>query len=215
MKLYMHPAACSLSPHIVCRELGIPVELVPVERGTHLLPDGSDFSAVNGNGYVPILELDDGTRLIEGPAIVQYLADLRPQSRLAPPAGTMERVRLQSWLNFITSELHKPMAMHFNPALLSARDGLRAIVEKRLSWLATQLAGPFLLGEHFSVADAYLFVVLNWSQFQNLDLRRWPALTAFMQRVAARPGVQAALAAERLVPSNAGAGLFTPVQAAA
>jgi glutathione S-transferase len=215
MKLYMHPAACSLSPHIVCRELGIPVELVPVERGSHLLPDGSDFAAVNGNGYVPILELDDGTRLMEGPAIVQYLADLKPQSRLAPQMGTMERVRLQSWLNFITSELHKPMAMHFNPALLPARDGLRAIVEKRLDWLATQLAGPFLLGEHFSVADAYLFVVLNWSQFQKLDLGRWPALTAFMQRVAARPGVQAALKAEGLVPSHAGAGLFTPVQAAA
>jgi glutathione S-transferase len=215
MKLYMHPAACSLSPHIVCRELGIPVELVPVERGTHLLPDGSDFGAVNGNGYVPILELDDGTRLMEGPAIVQYLADLHPSSRLAPQAGTLERVRLQSWLNFITSELHKPMAMHFNPSLASARDGLRAIVEKRLGWLATKLTGPFLLGEHFSVADAYLFVVLNWSQFQKLDLGRWPALTAFMQRVASRPGVQAALQAEGLVPSQAGAGLFTPVQVAA
>ncbi len=215
MKLYMHAAACSLSPHIVCRELGLPVELVPVERGTHLLPDGSDFSAVNGNGYVPILELDDGTRLMEGPAIVQYLADLHPESRLAPKAGTMERVRLQSWLNFITAELHKPMAMHFNPTLIPARDGLRAIVERRLDWLAAELTGPFLLGERFSVADAYLFVVLNWSQFQQLDLSRWPALMVFMQRVAARPGVQAALKAEGLVPSNAGGGLFTPQQLAA
>jgi glutathione S-transferase len=215
MKLYMHPAACSLSPHIVCRELGLPVELVPVERGTDRLPDGSDFSDVNGNGYVPILELDDGTRLMEGPAVVQYLADLQPQMGLAPRAGTMERVRLQSWLNFITSELHKPMAMHFNPTLAAARDGLRAIVEKRLGWLASNLTGPFLMGERFSVADAYLFVVLNWSQFQNLDLGRWPALTAFMQRVAARPGVQAALKAEGLVPSNAGAGFFAPQPLAA
>ena len=215
MKIYMHTAACSLSPHIVCRELGLPVELVPVYRQTHRTAEGDDYLAGNGNGYVPILELDDGTRLMEGPAIVQYLADLQPQSRLAPVVGTMERVRLQSWLNFFTIELHNPMAMHFNPTLAAARDGLRAIVEKRLDWLATQLAGPYLLGERFSVADAYLFVVLNWSQFQKLDLARWPALMAFMQRVSARPGVQAALEAEGLVPSHAGAGMFTPVQAAA
>jgi len=215
MKLYMHTAACSLSPHIVCRELGLPVELVPVERGTHLLPDGSDFTAVNGNGYVPILELADGTRLMEGPAIVQYLADLHPESGLAPRAGTLERTRLQSWLNFIASELHKPMAMHFNPALAPARDGLRAIVVKRLDWLAQQLTGPFLMGERFSVADAYLFVCLNWSQFQKLDLGPWPALVAFMQRVTARPGVQAALAAEGLAASDATGALYAPRKAAA
>ena len=215
MKLYMHTAACSLSPHIVCRELGLPVELVPVERGTHLLPDGSDFAAVNGNGYVPILELADGTRLMEGPAIVQYLADLHPEAGLAPKAGTLERTRLQTWLNFITSELHKPMAMHFNPTLTAAREGLRAIVEKRLDWLAGELTGPYLMGERFTVADAYLFVVLNWSQFQNLDLGRWPNLMAFMRRVGARPGVQAALRAEGLGPSAAGEGLYAPMKAAA
>jgi len=215
MKLYMHTAACSLSPHIVCRELGLPVDLVPVERGTHLLPDGSDYTAVNGNGYVPVLELEDGTRLMEGPAIVQYLADLHPESGLAPKAGTLERTRLQSWLNFITSELHKPMAMHFNPTLTAARAGLRAIVEKRLDWLAAELTGPFLMGDRFTVADAYLFVVLNWSQFQNLDLGRWPGLVAFMQRVAARPGVQAALTAEGLAPSDTAGALYAPRKAAA
>jgi glutathione S-transferase len=188
MKLYMHPVACSLAPHIVCRELGLPVELVPVERGTHLLPDGSDFTAVNGNGYVPILELEDGTRLMEGPAIVQYLADLHPESGLAPRAGSLDRVHLQSWLNFITAELHKPLAMRFNPALAPASDGLKAYVVKRLDWLSSQLTCSYLMGERFSVADAYLFVCLNWSQWQQLDLKSWPNLVAFMRRVGARPG---------------------------
>jgi len=214
MKLYMHTAACSLSPHIVCRELGLPVELVAVDRMTHRTPDGGDYFAVNGNGYVPILELDDGTRLMEGPAIVQYLADLKPELGLAPPAGTLDRVRLQTWLNFITSELHKPLAMRFLPDYAGAKDALGALVTKRLTWLASALIGPYLMGERFTVADAYLFVCLNWTHFQKFDLSPWPALTDLMRRVAARPAVREALAAEGLVPRDGGGFYFTMAKAA-
>jgi glutathione S-transferase len=146
MKLYMHAAACSLSPHILCRELGIPIELVAVDRKTHKTLAGEDFLAINGNGYVPILELDNGETLMEGPAIVQYLADLRPGTSLLSKPGTMERVRLQSWLNFITSELHKPMAMLFAPAYQPAKNALLDHVNKRLDWLSGQLKGPYLTG---------------------------------------------------------------------
>jgi glutathione S-transferase len=167
MKLYMHAGACSLSPHIVCRELGLPV------------------------------------------AIVQYLADLRPEAGLAPPHGTAARTRLQTWLNFITSELHKPMAMLFDPAMAPVRDALLARIGKRLGWLSREMAGPFLLGDRFTVADAYLFVCLNWSPFNGVDLAQWPTLTAFMARVGARPAVQEALAAEGLVRTGDGV-FFAP-----
>ena len=214
MKLYMHKAACSLSPHIVCRELGLDVELIAVDRATHRTSDGRDYLQINGNGYVPMLELADGTRLMEGPAIVQYLADLKPDAGLAPPAGSIDRVRLQSWLNFISTELHKPMAMQFYPEYAASRDGLRAQVTKRLTWLAGELSGPYLLGERFSVADAYLFVCLNWTQFQKFDLSPWPVLLDFMRRVAARPAVQQALAAEGLVPTDGSGAYFTMARAA-
>jgi glutathione S-transferase len=209
MKLYMHPAACSLSPHIVMRELGLPVELVPVDRKTHRTADGGDFLAVNGNGYVPVLGLEDGSTLMEGPAILQFLADQRPEAGLLPPGG-IERVRIQTWLNFVTSELHKPMAMLFNPAYAPAAAALRAHVEKRLDWLATQLAGGYLAGEGFTVADAYLFVCLNWTPWLGIDLARWPALADFMRRIAGRPKVQEALAAEDLVPRDRTGIFFAP-----
>jgi glutathione S-transferase len=209
MKLYMHPAACSLSPHIVMRELGLPVELVPVDRKTHRTPDGEDFLAINGNGYVPVLGLADGSTLMEGPAIVQYLADQRPEAGLLPPGGA-ERLRVQVWLNFITAELHKPMAMLFNPAYAPAAAALRTHVAKRLDWLAAELAGSHLTGECFTVADAYLFVCLNWSPWLGIDLVRWPRLVAFMRRVAARPKVQEALAAEDLVPRDRTGIFFAP-----
>ena len=212
-KLYMHTAACSLSPHIVCRELGFEVELVPVDRASHRTPDGRDYLALNGNGYVPLLELADGTRLMEGPAIVQYLADLKPEAGLVPPAGTLERVRLQSWLNFISTELHKPLAMQFHFA--ASREQLAQLASKRLTWLAGELNGPYLMGARFSVADAYLFVCLNWTQFLNFDLSPWPKLTDLMRRVAARPAVQQALAAEGLVPRDGGGFYFTMSKAAA
>jgi glutathione S-transferase len=200
MKLYMHPGACSLSPHIVCRELGLPVELVAVDRATHRTEDGEDYLRVNGNGYVPALALADGRILTEGPAIVQYLADLCPGAGLLPPPGSVERSRVQSWLNFITAELHKPMVMLMQPAYAPARAALLAVVDKRLDWLAGALAGPYLTGGHFTVADAYLFVCLNWSPWNGVDLARRPALQAFMAQVGGRPQVQAALAAEGLAP---------------
>jgi len=213
MKLYMHTGACSLSPHIVCRELGLDIALIAVDRGTPRTADGRDFLEINGNGYVPMLELEDGTRLMEGPAIVQYLADLKPEAGLMPPAGTLDRVLLQTWLNFISTELHKPLAMQFYPAYAAAREGLAAHVTQRLTWLARELTGPYLMGEGFSVADAYLFVCLNWTQFLKFDLSPWPGLIGFMHRVAARPAVQQALAAEGLVPRNAGGAYYTLPQA--
>jgi glutathione S-transferase len=210
MKLYMHAAACSLSPHIVCHELGLPIELVWVDRKTHQTAAGDDYYQINGNGYVPALQLDDGTVLIEGPAIVQYLADLRPDAGLAPRPGTLERTRLHSWLNFITSELHKPMAMLMDPAIQPARAPIADKVGKRLDWLVAQLTGPYLMGERFTVADPYLFVCLNWSQWNKLELDRWPTLVGFMRRIAARPAVAAALAAEGLARPDPAGVLFAP-----
>jgi len=200
MKLYMHPGACSLSPHIICRELGLPIELIEIDRQTHRTRSGEDFHHINGNGYVPVLELDEGTSLTEGPAIVQYLAELRPHATILPKAGTIERTRVQSWLNFITSELHKPMVLLFRPAYAPVKSTLFELVQKRLDWLATQVAGPYLMGEAFTVADAYLFVILNWSPWLEIDLARWPVLQDFMAHVGARPKVQEALAAEGLAP---------------
>ena len=196
MKLYMHPAACSLSPHIVMRELGLPVELVAVDRKTHRTADARDYLTINGNGYVPVLGLEDGSTIMEGPAIVQFLADQRPEAGLLPPAGSAERRRVQVWLNFITSELHKPMAMLFSPAYAPAATALRTHVSKRLDWLVTQLAGSFLAGERFTVADAYLFVILSWTSHVGIDLSKWPVLTAYFERIKARPAVKAALDAE-------------------
>ena len=213
MKLYMHSAACSLAPHIVACELGLDIELVAVDRATHRTADGRDYLAINGNGYVPLLELDDGTRLMEGPAIVQYLAALMPEAGLAP-TDALDRARLQSWLNFITAELHKPLAMQFYPAYAASREALAAHVAKRLAWVSAQLTGPYLTGGSFSVADAYLFVCLNWTQFLKFDLAPWPNLTDFMRRVAARPAVQQALAAEGLVPRQPGGAYYTLPQAA-
>ncbi|WP_117193191.1 glutathione S-transferase N-terminal domain-containing protein [Rhizobium terrae] len=199
MKLYMHPGACSLSPHIVCRELGLEVETVPVERGTYRLPDGGDYLGINGTGYVPALMLDDGAVLTEGPAIVQFLAASVASGRnLLPAVGSLERSRVQSWLNFITSELHKPMVMLFNAAYAPAHDPIRGLVSRRLDWLNGRIGGPYLEGEGFSVADAYLFVCLNWSPWIGIDLKTWPRLEAFFRAAAGRPAVQAALQAEGL-----------------
>ena len=201
MKLYMHSGACSLAPHIVCLELGLPVELVAVDRKNHRTPSGDDYLKINAMGYVPALQLDDATVITEGPAITQYLADQRPDAGLVPRAGTRERTQLHTWLNFITSELHKPIAMLMAPEFQPARDALVAKVGKRLDWVVAQLAahgGPYLMGEQFTVADPYLFTVLNWTAIAHIELARWPSLIAFQQRMAARPAVQAALAAETL-----------------
>lgn len=201
MKLYYAPGACSLSPHIALLETGLAAELVKVDTKTHTVEDGSDYYAINGKGYVPVLELDDGQRLTEGPAIVQYIADRRPASGLAPPAGTMERYRLQEWLNFITSELHKQFSPLFavdTPAEYKTIAKQR--IAKRLDWLSTQLEGKdHLLGKQFTVADGYLFTILNWTKFTGIELAKWPVLAAYQARVAARAKVQEAMVAEGLV----------------
>jgi glutathione S-transferase len=198
MKLYYSPNACSLSPHIVLREAGLPFDLVKASTKTHQLDDGTDYYTINPKGYVPLLELDDGQRLSEGPVIVQYLADQAPAKKLAPAAGTMERYRLQEWLNFITSELHKGFSPLFNPEMPEAGKQIhKTRIEGRFKWVDEQLKGKtYLLGDAFSVADAYLFTVTRWSGFVGANIAGLQNLAAFMERVGARPAVQAALKAE-------------------
>ncbi|NKE96213.1 glutathione transferase GstA [Pantoea agglomerans] len=198
MKLYYAPDTCSLSPHIVLRELALEFELVKVDNRSKLTTDGRDFRLINPKGYVAALELDDGQILTEGPAIVQYLADLRPESGLAPPAGSWARVRLQEWLNFITSEIHAGSALLFNKSLPEAVLSLfREKLFRRFDFLQDTLAEKaFLMGSSFSVADAYLFTVLGWCKFFSIELDRWPALVAYRASISARPAVQAALRAE-------------------
>ena len=201
MKLYYAPGACSLSPHIVLREAGLPVDLVKANLQAHKLEDGSDFYAINSKGYVPMLELDSGDRLTEGPAIVQYIADQVPAKKLAPANGTMARYRLQEWLNFITSELHKGIGGMFNPAM---PDEGKAVIRTRatgkLKWVDEQLEGKqYLMGDEFSVADAYLFTVTNWTAHTGIDISGMKNLSAFQARMAARPAVQAAMKAEGLL----------------
>jgi glutathione S-transferase len=205
MQLYYSPGACSLASHITLREAGLPVELKKTDTKTKKLEDGSDYFAVNSKGAVPALRLDDGQVLTEGPAILQYLADQKPESKLVPKAGTLERYRVLEWLNFITSEVHKGFSPLFNPAAdPKVKEYTTQNLEKRFDWINKQLAGKqYLTGEQFTIADAYLFVVANWSNFVGIDLGRWPALKAFVERVAARPKVQEALAAEGLLKKAA------------
>jgi len=202
MKLYYSPGACSLSPHIVLHEAGLAAETEKVDLAAKTTAGGSDYRQINPKGYVPALVLDDGNVLTEGPAIIQYLADLRPQSRLAPANGTFERYRLQEWLNFITSELHKSFSQLFRPSTpAEQRQAVLENLDTRFDYVEQQLAKrQYLMGEQFSVADAYLFVVTNWGRFLNLDLvSTRPHLKAWLARVAARPGVQSALKAEGLL----------------
>jgi len=200
MKLYFSAGACSLSPHIVLREAGIPFELAAVDLRSKRLADGSDFRAINPKGYVPALQLDDGQLLTEGPAIVQYVADSKPESKLAPPAGTFERYRLQEWLTYIGTEIHKTYSTFFNPSATDEmRSAAREHLSTRLDFVAKELeAKPFLLGDTFTVADAYLYTVLRWSQFAGIDLSKWPSIQAFVERVSERPAVKQALEAEKL-----------------
>jgi glutathione S-transferase len=200
VKLFYSPGACSLSPHIVLAELGLPHELVKVSTKTKKTQDGGDYLQVNGKGYVPTLELDDGQRLSEGPAIVQYLADKVPAAKLAPANGTMERYRLQEWLNFITSEVHKQFSPLFYPTTPDdVKEAQRTKLAGRFTWLNQQLEGKdYLMGKQFTVADAYLFTVLRWGSLTGMDMSRWPVLTQYIARVAARPLVQEAMKAEGL-----------------
>ncbi len=201
MKLYFSPGSCSLSPHIVLREAGLKFDLEQVNNQEKKTKSGVDYWSVNGKGQVPVLELDNGESLTEGAVIVQYLADQKPDAGLVPPAGTMQRVRVQEWLNFVASELHKVYAPIFRPTTPDAYKALsKENLGKRLEWVNKQLAGKqYLMGDKFTVADAYLFTVLRWSQRIQLDLAPWPNVTAFMDRVAARPKVQETMKSEGLI----------------
>jgi len=198
MKLYYAPGTCSLSPHIALREAGLDFELVKVDSKTKTTEHGADYWKINPYGYVPALELDDGAVLTEGPAIVQYIADLKPESGLAPANGTLERARLQSALGFINSELHKGIGALFAPGLGEAAK-LAALdkIDLRLQQLSAQLGErEWLVNGAFGAADGYLYNVLRWLKFFDVDLKRWPLLAAHSERVAQRPSVRAALQAE-------------------
>jgi glutathione S-transferase len=191
MKLYFKPGACSLSPNIVFREAGLPVETIKADTKS------PEFLKANPKGYVPLLQLDDGQYLTEGVVIVQYLADQKPEAKLAPKNGTLERYRLQEWLNYISTELHKGyFGMSKKPP--EEKKALLESLGKKFAWVASHLEkNDFLLGERFTVADAYLFTVLSWSPARGIDLAQWPALKSYFERVSARPAVQAALQSEK------------------
>ena len=196
----MKPGACSLSPHIVLREAGLPADLVKVDLAAKKTEDGGDFLAVNPKGQVPTLALDEGGILTEGPVIVQYIADRAPDSGLLPPVGSLDRYRVQEWLNFVSSELHKTFSPLFRP---TTPEEYKVIVKQTLAAkfavLDRALDGKaYLMGDRFTVADAYCFTVLRWAKPMGIDLGAWPNLTAYMARVADRPAVAAALAAEGL-----------------
>ena len=201
MKLYYSPGACSLSPHIALREAGLAFTPILASTKSHKLQDGTDYYGINPLGYVPVLELDDGTRLREGPAIVQFIADQAPTKNLAPANGTYERYKLQEWLNFIGTELHKTFSPLFSPDTpAETKASSTTKLQGRLTWLDSELAGKqYLMGDTFTVADGYLFTVTNWCQYVGLDLSPYANLAALRARVAARPAVVAAMKAEGLL----------------
>jgi glutathione S-transferase len=205
MKLYFSPGACSLSPHIALREAGLEFELSRVDFATKKTRDGEDFMAVNPKGLVPTLRLDNGEILTEGPAIVQYIADLRPESGLAPAAGTLARVRLQEALNFISTELHKGFSPLFSK---DCPDAWKEVVKTKLAAAFAEVdrtlaKQPYLTGETFTVADGYLFTVASWTKYVGIALETWPHVAAFVARTAERPAVHAALEAEGLLRARA------------
>jgi glutathione S-transferase len=201
MKLYYSPGACSLASHIALCEAGTKFELVKAALATHTLADGTDYYTITAKGQVPLLELDDGARLSEGPAILQYIADHAPGTGLAPAAGTMERYRLMEWLNFITSELHKGYSPLFNSKMpQEAKEIFAARLKDKYKLVDARLEGQdYLMGKQFSVADAYLFTVTNWAATVGIDLSEFRNLEAFNARMKARPGVQEALKGEGLM----------------
>jgi glutathione S-transferase len=201
MKLYYFRGACALSPHIALLEAGLPFTLVKIDSKTKKTESGADFLAVNSKGAVPTLQLDDGRVLTEGPAIVQYIADQKPESGLAPRAGSFERYQLMEILNYITSEVHKSFSPLFNPE--SSADTKAAFVAnlgKKFDWLSGFLGKkPYLMGDTFTVADGYLFTVLNWTSHVKIDLGKWPVLAEYRSRIAQRPKVQEAMREEGLI----------------
>jgi glutathione S-transferase len=205
MKFYYATGTCSLSPHIVALEAGLTLQLEKVDLKAKRTESGQDYWQINPKGYVPALQLDDGEVLTEGTAIVQYLADLKPESHLAPANGTLARYHLQEMLGYINSELHKSYSPLFNPDTPeSVRQERKAYLRKRYTLLNDVLAKqPWLLGDHFTGADAYLFTITGWARHIDLDLSEFTALTAFQQRAAARPAVQKAMQAEGLIKATA------------
>jgi len=201
MKLYYKPGACSLTPHIILHEAGLAFETEKVDFATKKTDAGADYLALNPKGYVPLLQLDDGQMLTEVAAIVQYLGDRAPEKRLVPPSGTMERYRLQEWLSYISSELHKGFNPLFNPkAPEEWKILVKEMLARRIDFIAKHLEGKdYLMGETFTVADAYLFNVMNWARLVKVDLTPWPVLKTFSERVAARPAVRAAMVEEGLI----------------
>jgi glutathione S-transferase len=201
MKLYFSPGACSLSPHIILQETGLPFTIEKVDLRAKQTASGADYLGINPKGYVPALETDDGVLLTEGPAIVQYLADQVPEKQLAPAPGSIERYQLMSWLNFIGTEIHKNYSPLFNPAGSDeSKDNARQNLAKRYAYVERMLEGrEYLVGTRFSVADGYLFVVTNWSGMLKLDMSAFPNIAAFQKRIAARPAVQQAMKAEGLI----------------
>jgi glutathione S-transferase len=202
MKLYYTPGACSLSPHIVLREAGLKFDLERVDLAAKKLKDsGADYLPINPKGQVPVLQLDDGDKLTEGPAIVQYIADQKPESGLAPANGTRPRYHLQEWLNFITSDLHKTFSPLFRPTTPEEFVKItKETLANKFAHLDKHLAkSQYLMGDNFTVADAYCFVIVGWSKYKDIDLARWPNLKAYMDRIAARPKVQEAMKAEGLI----------------
>jgi glutathione S-transferase len=201
MKLYYSPGACSLASHIALHETGLPFEIDQLIKSTKMTASGEDFMQLNPKGYVPTIKLDDGSILTEGAAVLQYIADRKPGSGLAPESGTMARYRLQEWLTFISSELHKSFSPLFNKDTPEeTKTNMRNHLNRRFGHVEAQLANqPYLMGEHFTVADAYLFVVANWSNFVGFDLDPFARLREYLARVSARPAVQAAMKAEGLI----------------
>jgi glutathione S-transferase len=202
MRLYYSPGACSLSPHIVLREAGLKFDLERVDLAAKKVKEsGADYLQINPKGQVPVLQLDDGDKLTEGPAIVQYIADQKPESGLAPANGTRPRYHVQEWLNFVTSDLHKVFAPLFRPTTPEEFVKItKETLANKFAYLDQHLAkNQYLLGDKFTVADAYCFVVVGWSKYKEIDLGRWPNLKAYMERVAARPKVQEAMKAEGLI----------------
>ncbi|MGH8543884.1 MAG: glutathione transferase GstA [Gammaproteobacteria bacterium] len=202
MKLYYSPGACSLAAHIALRESGVTFELEKVGLEQHKTASGGDYYRINPKGYVPALKLDDGGVLSEAGVVLQYIADKKPESGLAPKPGTMERYRLMEWLTFISSEIHKTFTPFFYPEA-GSKDAAKAQLAKRFDYVEKQLAEkPWLMGDTFTVADAYLFVVTNWTNIHEIDLSKWPKLKDFMARVQARQKVQEAMKAEGLIESR-------------
>lgn len=201
MKLYYFPGACSLAPHIVLHEIGLPCEIEKVDLTNKMTQSGVDFLSINPKGFVPALQLDNGQILTEAQVIMQYLADQVPEKNLAPPAGSIARYRLMEWLSYIATDLQKGFAPLFNPETTDeTRMTVHANLGRQFNYIAEQLEkSEYICGERFTIADAYLFTVLSWASYVEIDLSAWPTLAAYLVRIAARSAVKAAMVAERLI----------------